>query len=341
MFKNFFSADPFKTFYFVFAYILAFALWWAYLLYAKNETAYKEKIELNQISFQRLFQNQKGNADYTITPEFHQLHSKYLRQKFMIVGEGGVFILLLLFGLMRVRKVFSREMELADQQRNFLLSITHELKSPLSTVKLSLQTMAKHKLDAEKANKLITNSLVDLDRLESLVDNILFAAKIERDEPGFSDEEINVSEIVQMSVERFANNKKAIVILQNIKPDVYLNADAIGFTSVITNLVENAVKYSGEETTVVIDLKEDEQAVFLTVSDNGIGIADAEKKKVFEKFYRVGNENTRNTRGTGLGLYIVHRFVEIYKGGISIADNSPGGSIFKLTLSKRQFAEQN
>src|ERR1035437_2619815 len=127
MLKNFFSSDPFKTFYVVFAYILAFAFWWTYLLYEKNETAYKEKIELNQISYRRL----NNNGEYTSTQEFRQVQSKYFRQKFMIMGEGSVFILMLLFGLMRVRKVFLSEMELADQQRNFLLSITHELKSPL------------------------------------------------------------------------------------------------------------------------------------------------------------------------------------------------------------------
>ena len=319
-------------FYVLLAYVLLQFAWWSYLMLELNTENTRLKSEVTLLKSESLEETQKTETE---------LRSVLNKKRTMVIGEGSVFLALLLIGIIQIRKSFKKETQLAQQQSNFLLSVTHELKSPLSTVKLSLQTMAKHKLDAEKANKLITNSLVDLDRLESLVDNILFAAKIERDEPGFSDEEINVSEIVQMSVERFANNKKAIVILQNIKPDVYLNADAIGFTSVITNLVENAVKYSGEETTVVIDLKEDEQAVFLTVSDNGIGIADAEKKKVFEKFYRVGNENTRNTRGTGLGLYIVHRFVEIYKGGISIADNSPGGSIFKLTLSKRQFAEQN
>jgi signal transduction histidine kinase len=208
MLKKIFSPDPFKTFYLVFAYILAFSLWWAYLLYAKNETAYKEKIELNQITF---WQIHPGD-NYTLSSDYKMITAKYARQKVMIETEGSAFVFLLIFGLLAVRRVFKREMQLVRQQHNFLLSVTHELKSPLSTVKLSLQTMAMRKLEPEKEEKLIANSLVDIDRLESLVDNILFAAKIERDEPGFSNDEINLSDITHQVVERFVHNKKSIVL---------------------------------------------------------------------------------------------------------------------------------
>src|SRR5581483_1798570 len=100
-------------------------VWWAYLLYAKNEAAYKEKVELNEINFKR----SSPHEDYSNTDDYLKIHSKYARQKFMIMGEGLVFVALLVFGFFRVRQVFAKEMELADQQRNFLLSITHELKS--------------------------------------------------------------------------------------------------------------------------------------------------------------------------------------------------------------------
>ncbi len=330
MFRKFFSTGPFKTFYLVFAYILAFSIWWAYLLYAKNETAFSEKIELDKLTFEKT----NSGADYLTSEEYRDIASKYNRQKFMILSEGGVFILLLLIGLLRVRKVFLREMELAAQQRNFLLSITHELKSPLSTIKLSLQTITKRKLDAEQSEKLITNSLSDFDRLEALVDNILFAAKIEREEPGLSNDEVNVSEIVQSVTNKLSQNKKGIKVTGQINPEVYLNADALGFTSVVINLIENAIKYSGETSAINVALREDADNVYLIVSDTGIGISDEDKKRIFEKFYRVGNEDTRKTKGTGLGLYIVNRFVEIYGGEITVTDNSPCGSIFSLRFPK-------
>ncbi|MES2622102.1 MAG: HAMP domain-containing sensor histidine kinase, partial [Bacteroidota bacterium] len=181
---------------------------------------------------------------------------------------------------------------------------------------------------------LINNSLIDLDRLESLVDNILFAAKIERDHPGFSNEEVNISEIVHRITERFSQNKKAIVIETDVQPEVYMKVDIIGFTSVITNLVENAIKYSESGTAMKVILKEQEENILLMVKDNGIGISNEEKPRVFDKFYRVGNEDTRRTKGTGLGLYIVKRIAEIYKADISIEDNTPTGSVFKLSFPK-------
>jgi signal transduction histidine kinase len=190
------------------------------LLYEKNETAYKEKLELNTIAFKQV----NPGMPYPGSKDWHFVTDKYWRQKWMILTEGGAFIFLLFLGFIAVRGVFKREMQLVQQQHNFLLSVTHELKSPLSTVKLSLQTLAKrrHELEAEKTEKLLVNSLIDIDRLESLVDNILFAAKIERDEPGFSNDEINVSDITQLAVERFMQNKKAIRIHDHIKTGVYM-----------------------------------------------------------------------------------------------------------------------
>ncbi len=320
--------NPFTTLYVVFGYIIVFSIWWGYLLYQKNETAYQETIDLNDISYMIMH----PGMDYHDTPEFEKIHKKYVRQKIMIITEGSVFMALLVFGLLRVHRVFTKEMELAEQQRNFLLSITHELKSPLSTIKISLQTLLKRKLDQEKTDKLLNNSLSDLDRLESLVDNILFAAKIERDEPGFSTEEINASDIVRLIVDRFSANKKGIHLHGHIEEEVYAQLDALGFTSVVINLIENAIKYSEENTNVHVTLKKDGTNIVLKIADEGIGIAAADRWKIFEKFYRVGSEDTRRTKGTGLGLYIVKRFIEIYKGDIDVKPNEPKGTIFSISL---------
>jgi signal transduction histidine kinase len=328
--RKIFSPNPFKTFYIVFAYVIAFAVWWAYLLYEKNETAYRENIELNRIAYQ----HEKAGSNYFSTTEFEHIHAKYKRQKLMIITEGLAFIFLLMGGLLRVRKVFLREIQLAEQQRNFLLSITHELKSPLAAIKLSLQTISTRKLDVSQSEKLLANSLTDVNRFETLVENILFAAKMEHDEPGFANEEVNISELVNDAAERFQHNKKNIHLTANVQSGIYLQTDSMGFTSVVFNLIENAIKYSSENTTVEMELYENDTHVLLTVSDTGIGISDDDKIRVFDKFYRAGNENTRNTKGTGLGLYIVKRFVEIYKGDIQIADNSPTGSVFKLQFPK-------
>jgi signal transduction histidine kinase len=325
------AKSPFKIFYLVFAYILAFSVWWAYLLFDKNETAFNEKIELNKINFET---KNVSKSLYRESVEYKLILEKYKRQKVMILSEGSFFILLLVLGLLQVRRTFKREIELAEQQRNFLLSITHELKSPLSSVKLSLQTMMKRVLEPEQKDKLLSNSISDVVRLESLVDNILFAAKIERNAHGFSNEDLNLSELTVLVIEKFLLNKKNIALKSSIQDSVYFNTDRMGYTSVLINLVENAIKYSDENSEVTIVLSDDETNIFLEVKDKGYGIPKEEKEKVFDKFYRVGNEDTRKSKGTGLGLYIVKRFVEIYNGTVELTDNIPNGSIFKITFPK-------
>jgi signal transduction histidine kinase len=328
MFTKLSSPDPFKIFYVVFTYVIVFSLWWGYLLYAKNEAAFQEKVELNTQKFELQF----ADKEYTQSIEYKEILNKHNRQRFMIVTEGGVFFVLLLLGLIVVRRVFKREMELAAQQRNFLLSITHELKSPLSSIKASLQTMLMRNPDADKVYKLMSNSLSDVERLQSLVDNILFAAKIERSEPGFLDEEVDVSTVVQQTAEKFTVNKKGVGVTKDIEQGLTMHIDPLGFTSVVINLIENAVKYSPERSRIDVSLKMAESCIVLKIADEGYGIPENEREKVFEKFYRIGNEDTRRAKGTGLGLYIVRRFVDIYGGSIVISSNSPSGTIFEMKL---------
>ena len=327
-----FGRNPFMLFYIVFVYILVFSMWWGYLLFSKNTDAFVEKVELDKINFM----SSGSILKYEETSSYLALLTKYQKQRRMILGEGLTFLILQIIGLLQVRRVFAKEIELAAQQRNFLHSITHELKSPLSSVKLSLQTLVKRTLEPEQKGKLINNALSDIERLESLVDNILFAAKIERDTHGFSNEEINISDLLHHISEKFEHNKKEIKIIPLIKERVYYHTDLVGFTSVVINLIENAIKYSEPHTYIEVSLGDTDTSIVLKVKDQGYGIPDSEKKNVFQKFYRVGSEDTRKTKGTGLGLFIVGRFVEIYKGKIYLTDNQPHGSVFVLTLPKTQ-----
>ena len=326
-----FGKNPFLLFYLVFGYIIVFSLWWGYLLVAKNETAFSERMELDRISYK----TKQQSILYLDSEGYLKLASKYKRQRVMILTEGIVFLVLQILGLWQVRRIFAREMELAAQQRNFLHSITHELKSPLSSVKITFQTLMKRVLEPEQKDNILNNAMSDVICLESLVDNILFAAKIERDTHGFSNEELNLSEIVQTVAQKFMVNKRNIKVHTAISEGIYYSTDLLGFTSVVMNLMENAIKYSPEGTSVSILLAETVDKVTIEVRDQGYGIADDEKEKVFDKFYRIGSEDTRKTKGTGLGLFIVKRFVEIYKGKIIVKNNQPMGSIFTLDLPKR------
>lgn len=250
----------------------------------------------------------------------------------MVMGEGLVFISLMSFGIYKLHKAINREKHIRDQQKNFLLSVTHELKSPLASIKLYLQTIFKRELDREQQNSFISKSLLDIERLDDLVENMLLATKIENKSYSFPKEELNLSELVEKIVSRLqihVCSKEAI--LTSIDPNVYITGDKFAMASVVTNLIENAVKYSGNCVPVHIDLHRNANGkVCFKVADLGIGIPDAEKPKIFDKFYRVGSEDTRKTKGTGLGLFIVKQVLDHHQAQIKVKDNQPKGTVFEV-----------
>jgi len=120
------------------------------------------------------------------------------------------------------------------------------------------------------------------------------------------------------------------VIKTELEPGLQIEGDRFAITNVVTNLIENAVKYSPPCAHVSVKLARDNGSVVFSVADHGIGIADMEKKLIFNKFYRVGNEDTRKTKGTGLGLYIVKTVLERHRAQITVKNNTPSGSVFEV-----------
>ena len=315
---------PIFIFYLLVIYILLQFVWWSYLLVQLNNEVYQQKIENIQ--------------HRSLTPDIQLSEEKILQSKvherwWMVIGEGGVFLTLLLFGSIQTLRSFRKEMNLARQQKNFLLSITHEFKSPLASVKLYLQTLLKHDLDKEKKESFLNSAIADTDRLDNLVENALLANIIDHKGYSFNKEDVNLSALVRLIVQRFQSvpgfkNK----IETDLQEGIMFHADKTGFSLFLNNILENAVKYSPEHSLIKIKLEKKNEKIYLAVSDEGVGIPDGEKQKVFQKFYRVGKEETRSTKGTGLGLFIVKYIVEHHNGKISVRNNNTKGSIFEITF---------
>lgn len=303
-------------------YVLLQFVWWAYMLFNLNNEIHQLKLELIANSFSNIEQIAMLQAELD-----SKLHARWV----MILGEGAVFLLLLAFGIYRVRKTFKQEILLSRQQQNFLLSVTHELKTPLASNKLFLQTLEKHELSKEKQAEIIKKAISDVDRLNSLVDNILLSARIENGEMLLNKEKCTLSKIVNQIIENsgqlsFSKNRINVKTLNEAEVEIDKNA----FSSILLNLVENALKYSPSESKVEIEINRKENKAILKVKDEGIGMNEYDKKHAFDKFYRSGNEETRNTKGTGLGLYIVKKLVQWHKASIHIYNNQPKGSIFEI-----------
>src|SRR6201996_5030223 len=254
----------------------------------------------------------------------------------MIMGEGLVFLVVFLVGAIYLHKSFNRERKLHEQKKNFLLSVTHELKSPLASIKLLLQTIQKRDLSKQQIQDFIGKSLLDIERLDDMVENMLLASKIDNRSYTFPKAEFNLSALVDNVVNRLQLNKCDIneqLINAEIEPKIEITGDKFALTSVVTNLIENAIKYSGPCEIVDVKLYSKNNKIYLQVADHGIGIDDAEKSRIFDKFYRVGSEDTRNTKGTGLGLYIVKEVLDKHEASIRVKDNEPTGSIFEVVFA--------
>jgi signal transduction histidine kinase len=253
----------------------------------------------------------------------------------MVLGEGSIFVIILVFGAFYLHKSINQEQKLQEQKRNFLLSVTHELKSPLASIKILLQTIQKRDLNRAQTLNFIDKALLDIERLDDMVENMLLASKIDNRSYSFPKAQFNLSVLVDSIVNRLQITKcdcNQQIIDAEIEPKIEITGDKFALTSVVTNLIENAIKYSSPCETVAVKLFSKEGRVHLQVADHGIGIADAEKNRIFDKFYRVGSEDTRNTKGTGLGLYIVKEVLDKHEATIRVKDNRPAGSIFEVTF---------
>lgn len=315
---------PLFFFYLLVVYILFQFAWWTYSMFELNNEISVLKNELN------LF---KGESPEEIITKGNEINTKLHKRWVMISSEGAVFVGLLLLGIYRIRKTFKKETELSERQKNFLLSVTHELKSPIASSKLQLQTIQKHDLPREKQLEIVANAINDVDRLNNLVENILLAAKIENSVFLLNKEEYDLSEYISDGMKQTINsfNYKQKIIL-DIEPGIRMKIDRTSFPSIILNLLENAVKYSSENSSIHLKLKKQSDKILLSISDEGVGVRESDKMHIFEKFYRAGNEETRKTKGTGLGLYIVKYLVEQHNGTITVRNNDPQGTIFEITF---------
>ena len=164
---------------------------------------------------------------------------------------------------------------------------------------------------------------------------MLLDTKIENRSYSFPAEEFDLSELVTKITDRLQIHSCGCeqVITPFIEPKIIITGDPFALSSVVNNLVENAVKYSGECAEITVELKMQDGHAFLSVGDKGPGIPDDEKMLIFDKFYRVGQEHTRKAKGTGLGLFIVKEVLQRHDADISVKDNVPQGTIFEITFS--------
>lgn len=303
-------------------YIVLQFLWWEVLLVRQAGDIISQKQKLAALS---------SPDDAIIKRDIAALEHKKRMRVYMITGEGTVFLLILLFGVYQVRKSIKKENEVSNQQRNFVLSVSHELKTPIAATKLQLQTLLKHDLDREKQKQLLNNALNENERLLKLVDNVLLVNQIENKNLAIQTQTENISDLIETIAQRyFAQQIENKQLQLNIEKNILYSVDKDLLPSIVINLIENAIKYSFDTIDIRLNLKLTNNKPVLEITDKGSGIASKEKEKIFEKFFRSGDEETRKTKGTGIGLYIVKLICDLHQAKIKVLDNHPKGSIFQI-----------
>ncbi|MER3463309.1 MAG: two-component sensor histidine kinase, partial [Chitinophagaceae bacterium] len=308
-------------------YIIAALVWWFFSLEKQNKEIYSLRKEI-------VLNNNSPNNSIDYTTALKEIQDKRKRNLSKYIGEGSIFLLLIIAGGVFIYQSVKRQFRLQQQQQNFVMAITHELKTPISVSKLNLETLLKYHLEEAQQKKLLQMNLQETVRLDGLINNILISSQLEGGGYNTAKEELDFSDLVIASINEFKNRYPERPIESSIEEETCIDGDATLLKLLVNNLLENANKYSPKEKLIQCILAHSNNIITLQVTDEGVGINEEEKKRVFEKFYRVGNEQTRKTKGTGLGLYICKRIVESLNGNISIADNQPTGTKFIVTLPR-------
>lgn len=304
------------VYWFLLVYIVAALVLWFITLQNQNE--YMTQLRLDDIM----------PDDLEYVSKYESILSEKKRNTVQYISEGITFLALILVGALFVYQAVRRQIRYQNQQENFMMAVTHELKTPLAISKLNLETLQKHHLDEQKKQKMLQMTLQEINRLDALANNILVSSQLDTGRYHSPKEELNFSDLVNNAVDSFRNRFPNRVWNSQVTPEIDIVGDALLLQILVNNLLENAVKYTPKEGKIECRLEKKNHQVVLQIADQGPGIPDHEKQKVFEKFYRIGNEATRTTKGTGLGLYLCKKIAASHHGNIRVTDNSPSGCNF-------------
>ena len=253
--------------------------------------------------------------------------------EWLVLVEGLLMLLAILAGVYVIFLYWRRQAKLYLQQRNYISQLTHELKSPLASIQLHLETVKLRDLPKEKLDGFVDTMLSDTERLNHLTSNLLMATRIEFRQLGEKAKRIDFSRFVSEYLDRKRGElpeggRISIEVEQGITAVI----DSEGMEMALRNLFENALLYSPVSPEIRVQLRRSGRQCQLDFQDNGIGIRKQELGRIFEMFYRVRNPG-ENIRGTGLGLYIVKSVVNAHGGKITVESEGPGkGSTFHITL---------
>ena len=256
-----------------------------------------------------------------------------------LLSIGSAFILLLVVGVVLYLILSIKAINLTRRQSNFIDSVTHELKSPIASMKLYLQTLSRHQVSEQLQADFHRFMLEDLERLDHLINQMLDAGRLDAERPdGEDEEEVELAELLRDCAASVCMNYRvpADTVRLDLQPSVVVGR-RVDLDIIFRNLIDNAVKYAGATPRVEVGLRPSgDGRIVVRIADNGRGIPHHLRRKIFGRFVRLGLELEREKPGTGLGLYIARTLVRRHRGRIRVRDPETGpGSVFEVQLPGR------
>ena len=314
--------DPLKlvsVIYWIFlTYMVAAFIWWYVSLEKQND-------QITQIKIEKLQATPGTNTD-----QYKALLNYQERKRKQFLGEGITFLFLFFLGAIYVYRSLVKQLRYSNQQQNFMMAVTHELKTPIAVTQLNIETLLKRELQADQQKQLLNNSLKETQRLDALCNNILLAAQLDLADYQQNKQSIQLSEMVKAVIKSFEERFPARKMIVQVQEEIMMFAEPLLMQMLLQNLLDNANKYAPIETPIEVVLEKNDRQILLQVKDQGPGIPPTERERVFNKFYRMGNESTRSAKGTGLGLYLCKKIAEFHQSQLLISENQPRGTIFSF-----------
>jgi signal transduction histidine kinase len=257
----------------------------------------------------------------------------------ILLSVGAVFFACLLAGVILYLIWIIQNINLNRRQSNFIDAVTHELKTPIASLKLYLQTLNRRDVQGSQRQEFYATMMEDVDRLDRLINQLLDVARLQRDRQDLDAKEwVSLRELVEECVSRLAKQHSVSTDLFRMEiEDCQVLAHRIDIDVLLGNLLDNAIKYSAQEPEIEIRITFQNASALIAISDNGQGIPRHLRRKIFWRFYRAGDELERRKPGVGLGLFLVRSIVERLKGSIVVSERiEQPGATFLVTLPARQ-----
>jgi len=255
--------------------------------------------------------------------------------QWLILFEGCFLMLLILAGVYVIFVYWNKQSRLNQMQSNFVASVSHELKSPLASIQLYLETLKYQDVTREEEKDFVETMLYDTQRLSGLIDNILQSSKADPKSMAMQFQPVDLGSFLREVVKGYKRQfeEKNCRVKLEIEASPTLNLDQRALSMVFNNLISNAIRYSPRGSTLSIYLHKNGKYWEVNFEDQGFGFDKKDLKKIFRKFYRVQNEDTQNIEGAGLGLFISSEIIKYHKGQLKVSSLGRGkGSVFSVRL---------